>query len=211
MKSDQPNGAWEVLQYTGTPRSPTPHTCSSPSAHSPPPQSYRGFTSPAPQKPAGPAVGSVLLNTLLIYLWSGCLTLVEKAALLGCWCQVWPPHTCPCICWHCVAESSWILWSSTDTRKAPTQMPYWTLGRQLCDCTCPGYPQPSASKGFNAAHKFVAKCIFVMHGSLKWKKLVSHSGYHGNNTWCFHRAGEPREPHEQSHPCSAEEKPEAPG
>lgn len=108
------------------------------------------------------------------------------------------------------AESSCSLWGSTDTKKAPTQMPQ-TLGRDLCDSSCPGYLQPLASKGCNAAHKFVAKCISVIQGFLRWKKFVLHSGYHSNNTWCFHRAREPREPQEQSHPCSAEGKAEAPG
>lgn len=55
----------------------------------------------------------------------------------------------------------------------------WRLGRHLCDSTCPGYLQPSASKGCN---RFVAKCIQDFWGG---KKLVLHPGYHNNSTWCF--------------------------
>lgn len=45
------------------------------------------------------------------------------------------------------------------------------LGRHLCDSTCPGYLQPSTSKGCKAAHKFVAKRIFVIQDFWGGKNL----------------------------------------
>lgn len=70
--------------------------------HSPPPQPYRGFQKPSCPKPAGPATGS----SLLIYLCSGCLTLVGKAALLGWWCCLWA--TSLHLPLHLLALSVWL-------------------------------------------------------------------------------------------------------
>lgn len=49
------------------------------------PSPAEDFKSPAAQKPAGPATSSFLLNSLLIYLCSGCLTLVGKGMVTLPW------------------------------------------------------------------------------------------------------------------------------